>query len=234
MFGRKKNTRQHTLAELPSAPVGMYDEARDAFAEIYGSAMVGQARLFVVSCVMGAVAAVAVVGVILASNKNTAIPVLVETNAELGVVNKPVRIENIRPNAAVIKAELAKFATKVFTIDARLTPLYFREANVMTRGLATTQFSEFRISEDVLNRIAKEQAMSRTVSVNSVDTSQAGIAFVFLTTSENRQSSTGVVQLRWRVTLNYELTPPTTEAQILENPLGLFVTGMNIIREGKQ
>jgi type IV secretory pathway TrbF-like protein len=233
LFGRKKNTPQRGLGDLPSAPVGMYEEARNEFAEIYGSALVGQSRLFVGVCLMGLIALAAVAGVVVVGSKNTAVPVLVEVNADGGVMNKPVRIDAIRPNTAVVKAELSKFATKVFTIDSRLTPTYFREANVMTRGLATTQFTEFRISEDVLNRIAKEPNMSRTPTVTSVDTSQAGLAFVFLTTSENRNTSTGLVQTRWRMTLNYELTPPTTEAQILANPLGLFVTGMNIIKEGK-
>lgn len=222
------------LADSPGAPLGMFSEPVEKFAEIYGSSKVSQGRMFVVCVLMGFVSMVAVGGMIALSNKSTAIPFYVPVNDEGGVRNAPVRMENIRPNQAVIKAELAKFITNVFTIDPVLTPKYFKAANVMTSGLATTQFTEFRNSENIAVRLSKEPDLTRAVVVGSVDNSQPGIAFAFLTTTEARGAVNGTVIAKWRVTLKYELQPPKSEEEILANPLGLYVTSLNITKEGQQ
>jgi type IV secretory pathway TrbF-like protein len=211
----------------------MYDDAAGKFAEIYGPALVGNARMFVVACAALAVAVAAVGGMYQLSIKSTATPWLVEVSKDGGVLSKPVRIESIQPNRAVVKAELAKFIRQIFTLDIALTPRYFREANVMTSGLATTKFSEFRVLENVAQRLSKEPDMTRIPTVTSVDMSQEGIAFVFLSTEETRGAITGVAKSKWRVTLKYAMNPPKTEAEILENPLGLYITDLNITQEGK-
>lgn len=234
MFGRsKKQISIQSLADLPGAPEGVFKDPAHEFAEIYGSAVVGQSRLFVVSGIMGFVALAAVIGMFSLANKSTAVPWIVEVNDDSGVVSRPVKIENIRPNQAVIKAELARFIKYIFTIDKALTGGYFRDANVMTSGLGTTKFANFRASENVAQRLAMETSMSRTVTVTSVDLSQQGVAFVFLSTEEHVGQVVGLVKAKWRVTLKYELDSPKSEAEILANPLGLFVTDLNITQEGK-
>lgn len=234
MFGRrKKQSEPQTLADQPDAPAGVFKDPAHQFAEIYGSALVGQSRLFVGMGLLGLVAILAVGGMFSLANKSTAVPWLVEVNNDGGVLSRPVKIENIRPNEAVIKAELAKFITKVFAIDRALTPRNFKEANVMTSGMATTKFTNFRASENVAQRLSKETDMTRTVSVTSVDLSQQGIGFVFLSTEENKGQVTGLAKAKWRVTIKYEMDPPKTEAEILTNPLGLFITDLNITQEGK-
>ena len=110
-------------------------------------------------CVTG----VAIVALFLISQKSVAVPWLVEVSDTNGIVSKPVRIERVRPSDAVIKAELARWATKVFTIDKLLTPRYFREANVMTKGLGEAQFTEFRITQNVVDRMAKDATLQRTL-----------------------------------------------------------------------
>lgn len=223
-----------SLADLGDAPEGLYSDPIHKFAEIYGSSMVGQARLFILSGVMGVLALASIVGMFALANKSTVTPWIVEVNDDGGVRNRPVRMENIRPNQAVIKSELAKFITNVFTIDPALTPQNFKRANVMTTGLATSQFSEFRSTEKIATRLSKEPDSTRMAKVSSVDISQPGVAFVFLTTEESRGSTLAVANAKWRVTLKYQLTPPKTEKEILDNPLGLFVTGLNITKEGNK
>lgn len=235
MFGKHKKSAAgpRTLADMPDAPEGMYADPVHKFAEIYGSALVGHARMFVATLVMGAIATAAVVGVVVMAGKHTAVPILVEINDKQGIVNKPVRVESIRPNTAVIKAELAKFVVNIFTIDKTFTPSLLKAANVLTTGAATSQFAEFRSTQDILQRISKEPENTRSAKVTSVDVSQAGIAFVFLETEEVRGSLIGMNKAKWRVTIKYELSPPTTEAAILENPLGLLITNLNITQEGR-
>lgn len=229
----KSSNRPASLAEQPDAPPGMFSDPANKFAEIYGSAMVGQARLFVAALASAGVSAIAIIGALAMANHNTAVPFYVPVNDDGGIRNAPVRIESLRPNQAVIKAELGKFLVNVFTIDPVLTPKYFKAANAMTSGLATSQFTDFRVEQKINARLADEQDMTRSATVTSVDISTPGIAFVFLQTQETRGESTKGVAAKWRVTLKYELQPPKTEEEILTNPLGLYITSMNITQEGK-
>lgn len=235
MSDRTDNSRKTPgLADHRDAPAGMFSNPAGKFAEIYGSAKVSQARMFIAALACAAVAAVAVVGAVALANRSTAVPFYVEVNDDGGVRNVPTKIENIRPNQAVIKAELAKFIVNIFTIDPKLTPRFFKAANIMTSGLGTSQFADFRTEQKINERLAEEQEMTRTPVVTSVDISQPGVAFVFLTTTESRAEASKVSVAKWRVTVKYELQPPKSEEEILSNPLGLFVIGLNITQESKQ
>jgi len=230
----EKPRKLPSLADLRDAPAGLYSDPAGKFAEIYGSAKVTQARMFVAALACAAVAGIAVVGAVTLANRSTAVPFYVAVNDDGGIRNVPTKIESIRPNQAVIKAELAKFIVNIFTIDPKLTPRFFKAANVMTSGLGTSQFADFRTEQKINERLANEPEMTRTPVVTSVDISQPGVAFAFLSTTESRGDASKVLVAKWRVTVKYELQPPKTEVEILANPLGLFVTGLNITQEGKQ
>ena len=231
--------RKAAAAPLPAglqnqhdAPPGVFDDPAGQFAEIYGGAQVASQRMFLVAMCAVALAVFSVIALFVVAQKSVAIPWLVEVSDSGGVVSKPVRLETVRPGDAVIKSELARWATKVFTIDSALSPRYFREANAMTKGLGEAQFTEFRVSQGVVERMTKDATLQRVPTVASVDVSQPGVAFVFLTTKESRGTSVDAAATRYRLTLKYEIIPPNTEAGILANPLGLFVTSMNVSEEG--
>lgn len=232
MFNKNKPPKTQPLSALSGAPTGVFVDPRDEFAEIYGSAKVGQQRMFLVALGAIGLAVCAVISLFTVAQNNVAIPWLVEVNPDSGLVNKPIRIESMKPSQAVLKAELKKWIVKVFTIDAALTPQAFREANTMTRGLGTQQFTAFRVDQKIMERMAKDATLQRKAIVNSVDTSQNGVAFIFLSTQESLGSDAKAASARYRVTLKYELTPPTTESEILDNPLGIYVTSMNATEEG--
>lgn len=237
MFMRKKpadQTHDHRRSSsVMDAPAGMHDDAAGQFAEIYGGALVAQQRMFMVA--LGAVflAVLCVIALFSVASNNVAVPFVVEVSPNQGVLNKPVRVEAVRPSDAVLKAELAKWTEKVFTIDQQLSPRYFREANAMTKGLGESQFTEFRVSQAIIERMTKDPSLQRIPEVASVDVSQSGIAFIFVKTKEARGSVAVAEQTQYRVTVKYEFIPPATEAAIMVNPLGLYITSMNVSEEGK-
>ena len=237
MFRNRKVASQATAhPQAPSvipAPAGVHDEAAGKFAEIYSGAIVAQQRMFIVAMCAVLLAIGCVAALFNVASNNAAVPVLVEVASGVGVVNKPVRIEFVRPSEAVLKAELARWAVKVFTIDRDLSPRYFREANVMTKGLGESQFTEFRVAQAVVERMAKDPSLQRIPTVTSVDTSQQGVAFIFVQTRESRGNTAVADTAQYRVTVKYEFIPPATEEAIMANPLGLFITSMNISEEGK-
>lgn len=239
MFSKKKTQSPKAAAEargasvgIPSPP-GMRDDPSRQFAEIYGGATVAQHRMFLVAVGAVVVSVVSVVSLFVVARDNAAVPVLVEVAPGVGVVNKPVRIESLRPSDAVLKAELARWAVKVFTIDKELSPRYFREANAMTKGLGESQFSQFRVEQGVIERMTKDPTLQRIPVVTSVDVSQPGVAFIFVSAREARANSADSGSAQFRITVKYEFIPPGTEAAIMANPLGLFITSMNVSEEGK-
>lgn len=237
MFKRAKASVQPTLPRTSTAgiesPPGMHDDAAGQFAEVYGGALVAQQRMFLVASGAIALAVLCVIALFSVASNNVAVPFVVEVSPVQGVLNKPVRVEAVRPSEAVLKAELAKWTEKVFTIDQQLSPRFFREANAMTKGLGEAQFTEFRVSQSVIERMSRDPSLQRIPEVTSVDVSQPGVAFIFVKTKEARGNVAVSDQAQYRVTVKYEFIPPATEAAIMANPLGLFITSMNVSEEGK-
>ena len=220
------------LQEHPNSPPSAYEDGANKFAEIYGTAMVSSTRFFLISVVSLLLAIGTVVALVGLTPLKEVRPCVVEINPGTGVVNKPIEVTRITPNTAVIKAELARWAEALYTIDAYRTADLFKFANARSRDKAIGQFSEFRSREKVFERIRKEPGMVREVKVTSVDASQPGIAFVFLTAAERRSGTGGsAASKRYRLTLHYLLETATAEEQILANPIGIYVTFFNEIEE---
>lgn len=222
-----------TLAAQPNTPPAALSEGAGQFAEIYGSSMVQSHRMFLVAIIAMLLALVGVLAVVVVMPLKEVRPWVVEVNPDTGVVNKPVEVQKITPNVAVIKGELARWAEAVYTIDSVRTPELFKFANARTRDKAIAQFTEFRIAERTFERLQREPNLSREARVTSVDASQKEVAFVFLTTTERGGSSGAgdVLTKRFRLTLHYTLDPATQEADLLRNPLGLYVTFFNASEE---
>ncbi len=216
----------------PNTPPSLFEQARDQFVEIYGAPLVANARMFLISagCVTLALASVATLAFILPLKEVR--PWVVPVTQE-GTVNRPVEVQRIEPNVAVIKAELARWAEAVYAIDPLRSSELLKWANARTADKGVPQFAEFRARERIFERISREADMVREVKVTAVDVSQKGTAFIFVTTAERLGASTPAPDKvrKFRVTLNYRLLPPTQEKELLANPLGLFVTQFADVEE---
>jgi type IV secretory pathway component VirB8 len=210
----------------PNTPPSLHDGALNDFAEIYGSSKVEAGRWFLIAL---AAIGLAIAGMILVATMlplKEVRPWVIEVNPTTGVVNRPIEIQRVDPNIAVVKAELARWAEAVYMIDPSRSSESLRWANARTADKAVGQFAEFRSRERIFERINREPDMVREVKVNAVDASQKGTAFIFLTTNERLGAAPPAADRskRFRVTINYRLVPPTQEQDLLSNPLGLFVT----------
>ena len=233
---KKSKVKRSSAAELraqPNTPVAAYEDGAQKFAEIYGSAMVNSGRMFVIAVIAILLAILAVGAVMGLTPLKEVAPYVIEVNSGTGLVNKPIEIQKITPNIAVVKAELAHWVEAVYAIDPLRTRDLYQYANVRARGKAIAQFSEFRVRERTFERLQKEQGLVREVQVTSVDASQNGVAFVFLKTRERtgNQSPDESKSRRFRLTIHYQLDPPTQEAELLANPLGVYVNYFNEIEE---
>lgn len=214
------------LAALPNTPPSVYEQAEGKFAEIYGSALVHANRAFVLACGCLLLALTSLAALVLVFPLKEVRPWVVEVHPDSGLVQRPVQVERIDPGTAVIKAELARWAEAVYAIDPLRSSDALRWANARTADKAVGQFAEFRARERIYERIRSEPELVREAKVAAVDVSRKGTAFIFLTTVERIGAGAPdpARSKRVRVTLNYRLVLPTREADLLANPLGLFVT----------
>jgi type IV secretory pathway component VirB8 len=224
------------LHSAPNTPVSVYEEAKGKFAEIYGSATVNANRAFLIACGAVLVALAAVVSVATIFPLKEVRPWIVEVNPDSGMVNKPIQIDRIDPNMAVIKAELARWVEAVYTIDPLRTRDALRWANARTADKAVQQFAEFRAREKTYERMSAERDLVREAKVTAVDVSRTGTAFIYVTTTERVGAAPPAPDKvrRARVTLNYVLVPPASEVALLANPLGLYVTFFSDAEERAQ
>lgn len=229
MFGSKKQSTppeaRRADATLINTPPALMDRPQQHFAEIYGSAKVEAGRWFLVAiaAIVLAIAAVLTLNVILPLKEVR--PWVVEVTPS-GVVNRPVEVQRVDPNVSVVKAELARWVEAVYTIDPLRTSELLRWANGRAADKAVAQFAEFRSRERIFERIQREPDMVREVRVTAVDASQNGTAFIFVTTTERTgaQAPAPEKTKRYRITLNYKFSQATQEKELLENPLGIYVT----------
>lgn len=219
------------LEAHPNTPVAAFQDGANKFAEIYGSSMVSSNRMFLLSLVALLLAMTAVAAVAIMLPLKEVRPWLVEVDPRTGVVNKPIEVQKVSPNIAVVQAELARWIEAVYTLDSLRTNELFKYANVRSREKAVTQFTEFRVRERVFERLQRETGLVREVKVLSVDASQTGIAFAFLTTTERLGRETEPKEKRIRLTMHYQLDPPKNQTDLLANPLGLYVVFFNEAEE---
>lgn len=241
-FNRKKSSTQQAgapaayLQSASNTPPSVYEQAEAKFAEIYGGSMVGANRSFLIAfgSILVALASVASVATIFPLKEVR--PWVVEVNPTTGVVNKPVQIDRVDANMAVIKSELARWVEAVYMIDPLRTQEALRWANARAANKGVQQFAEFRAREKIYERMRAEPDMVREAKVTAVDASRKGTAFIYVTTTERVGAAppTPDKTKRVRVTLNYALVPPTTEEALLANPLGLYVTFFSDAEERAQ
>lgn len=222
LFGKKAPK----LEQLPNTPPNVFEKARSAHADLYGTASMEKQRWFLVAISALFIAMLCVAAVWRLTPLKQTVPYFVETDSNSGLVKKVVQVENVPPSEAVIRAEAAKWVEAVYTIDPRLTSTNFKWANARAADQAIAQFREYRSEERVYERIQEEKAFIRDAKVTAVDAGVDGTAFVYVTTTDRRGSNEPTEKdiRRFRVTLHYKLSPATVQEDLLSNPLGMFIT----------
>jgi type IV secretory pathway component VirB8 len=231
MFPRKSTRPTKTLAESDDAPVGLYAEPVEEFAERDSRPRVEAHRMFIIALAAILLAAVAFVFAFIASQSRVIQPYFIETNSDKGIVNRPVRVENINPTDAVLKAELRKWVEKVYLIDDRLAVPGYREAALMAKDAGYGQLELFLTQQKVAEKIAQDPTTQRVAKVTSIDMSTKDVAFVFVVTRESNSRNVVGVETKYRVTIKFERIAPKDEQSLMANPLGLYITSFSSTEE---
>lgn len=224
----RRRSSQPVGSDLRNTPAVAVDSPRRQYAEIQVDPLVQSDRWFVVSLILAFALLAFAAAFYRFLPLKTVQPYIVEAAAD-GEVARVTPAKSYTPTKAMVKASLANWAQWQFIINAHQTQANLKRATGWLRGKAAEEQVAWIGQQRAFERLLEDPTLVRTVEKLSVDASQDGIAFIFLTTQERGKGL--LVTKRWRLTVQYSIVPPQTEAEILDNPAGLAPTHFEFAEE---
>lgn len=214
----------------PQAPPVAFGAAARGWFEIWGAVTVERNRYFLLCIVLAvAVTALAAALAVLVPLRRV-VPYVVKVADTGAVTVAPSAAQEYVPGQAEKAYFLARWVSNLLTLDPYLTERQLTEAYGQTRALATGEFVDWLRSNRPLEQLRREPSLVRTVAINTVTPLQEDVVQVRVRT-ETRSLAQSPEVRRFQVTIRYTVQPPATEAQIIKNPIGLFVTHFAINEE---
>jgi len=207
-----------------SPPSAIYMAARREWNERYGS-YIAQAHAWRLTAVTSlAVAFVAVAGVAWIGAQNRVVPYVVETD-KLGDARAISRADVAAPaDPRLIRAGLARWISDVRTvyIDRAAERAVVSEAYAMVNrnAAAAQQLNDWFSNRDPFKRAQTEIV---GVSVESVLPISGNTWRVEWREARRGRDGTAEPPTEWQATITISISPPTDDATILRNPIGLYV-----------
>lgn len=177
---------------------------------------------------MGGVALVATTGLGVVSSQQRVVPYVVQVDKMHTVLPVGPADQAARPNASVVRASLGSYITNTRSVyvDAAATRKNILSAySMMEAGSPAYQtVNDFMKANDPFKR-----AQTEAVSVEIQSVLPVGGDTWRVEWAELRRGRDGLVigSQQWTAVLTTAIVPPTDEAQILANPLGVFVTALS-------
>ena len=213
-----------------NAPLTAFERARIEWFERYGCAVVERNRMFLgwVLTTVALLAASLAIAALLPLKTVEPFVVRVADNGQVALDRAAA--QRYVPGRAERTYFVSRWVQQVLTLDPYLTERQLSEAWRMTSGLATRQLLDWLRAERPLERLRRDPGLSRSVAIVTVVALDESVMQVRARTETRAgagEPRSAVVQ----VTLHYTLVPPRTEAEIMRNPIGLYVTRFNVVEE---
>ena len=213
-----------------SAPLTAFERARVEWFERYGCAVVDRNRLFVgwVLTTLALLAACIALAVLMPLKTVEPYVVKVADNG-LAIADRAAA-QSYRPGRAERTYFVSRWVQQLLTVDPYLTERQLAEAYRMTSGLATQQMLDWMKADRPIERLQKDPRLSRSVAIVTVAPLDETVMQVRVR-AETRSLGSAVQSRTLQVTVHYAIVPPKTEAEIIQNPIGLYVTRFNVAEE---
>jgi len=213
-----------------AAPLTAFERARVEWFERYGCAVVERNRMFLgwVLTTMALLAACLAIAALLPLKTVEPYVVRVADNGQVAVDRAAA--QRYAPGRAERTYFVSRWVQQVLTLDPYLTERQLSEAWRMTSGLATRQLLDWLRTERPLERLRRDPGLSRSIAIVTVvplDDSVMQVRVRAETRAGGAEPKSAVIQ----VTLHYAIVPPRTEAEIMRNPIGLYVTRFSLVEE---
>lgn len=217
-----------SLSSTPST------EGRRKWFEIFGGVQVANTRLFLIALALGVAVVAEAFAIVVMSPLKTVVPYVIRVNNSGGVNAMLAAAQRFRPNQNEIAYGLARWIVSMLTLDHYLTgnPKHNNvlDAYVMTRGEAAEEFDDWFRKTEPLKAVEQDPSLTRVVHVRNWESVQNG-EMIFSVRTVRRALNVKPVTKKWQITIQYVLVPPKTQAQIMSNPMGLYVTNFSITQD---
>lgn len=214
----------------PSAPLTAFERAQFEWFERYGCAVVERNRMFVGWVLTTVALLAACLALVVLMPLKTVEPFVVRVADNGMAIADRTGAQNYRPGRAERTYFVSRWVQQVLTMDPYLTERQLAEAYRMTSGLATQQMLDWMKGDRPIERLKKDPGLNRSVSIVTVSPLDEGVMQVRVRT-ETRSLGTAAQVKTLQVTIHYAIVPPKSEAEIIQNPIGLYVTRFNIAEE---
>lgn len=230
------NPRQSSSSDprsLDDAPNVAFEKAKQVWAERMGEPIVERNRWFLVSIVLliGLVACLSALNMLMPLK--TAVPMIIKIDRATGeIVGKPVEVAAFKPGEAEKKYFITRWIRDIIDLEPGITERNLREAFGFVRGKASDEYKDFMKQTRPLARLMEEKTLTRKTDIVSFNFTTENAASVRFQTEERQAGASPVIK-RYAAFITYEIYPPKTDREIVENPLGLFITHFTIAEELK-
>jgi type IV secretion system protein VirB5 len=228
---KQKQNSNASVDSLGNAPNVAYEKARQQWAERMGEPIVEKNRWFVVAILLGLALIASLAAISNLIPLKTVVPYGIQIDRATGEVTaKPIAATDFKPGQAEKKYFITRWIRDIIDLEPNITERNLREAFGFVRGKAIEEYKDFMNQTKPLLRLREEPTLTRKtdiISFNFMTDNTANIRFQ----TEERQASVAPVIKRYAAFVTYELLAPTTDRDIVENPLGLFITHFTISEE---
>lgn len=217
---------------LGNVPPTAYESAKAEWLERMGSPIVEKNRWALVAILLAFCLLAALIGYNQLLPLKTVEPYIIEVDKLTGEARaSTAKASSYAPQEREIRFFIARWARQLIEINPG-TPDALKSAYLNVRGVAIDEFKEFLQKTNVFAEMRTDPALIRTAEISSINFIQDRVALIRLVTTT--RSTRGISeQKRFIINMNFELSPPKEEAQLLENPLGFYVTHFDFREELK-
>jgi len=209
---------------LGNSPLTAYEKGQRVWFESVGTPVVERARYFILAALL-AIAFISLVVTLMRMMPLTRVePFYVQVDQVTGeAVATRGAAKSYKPGEAEKRYFIVLWVRYLLELDPHATERNLAYVYETSRGKAIDEFTDFVNKKKPIVRVRTEPGLTRTVEIKSFSPLNEQSALIRLVTEErgiNRQT----IRNSYVVTIHYAIEPPDTEAKILKNPIGLFVT----------
>lgn len=234
IFSKRKpaGTAKNASPQVPSAapPVAHSQDLKNmrAWFERYGHHYVERNRYATLAIIMTGVSVALAAGIVTMLPLKTVAPYVIAVDNTTGKPDaRLATAQSYKPGEKEIQYFLARFASLMWEVDKYKSQQNLVEAASMTVDEGASKLNAWINETNIFGRLRENETLTRTVAISSVTPIQEGAAIIRFTTVE-RALNVPESTKKWLLTVHYKTIAPTTDADILKNPLGLYIHNLTI------
>lgn len=219
-------------ARVPgNAPMTALEKGRHIWFEQYGSAVVERNRYFISMFVLSLLCLAEGAIIYQMMPLKTVVPYVIKVADNGSVIARNAATSDFVAGEKEISYFMVEWTKNLMTLDRQLTERNLKAAMRRTSGVASSQLSKFVTDTKPFIALSEMPDLVRTVDIITMPAEIANKVMMLRIETVARNAKEVLVTKRYQLTLHYALAPPKTEQEIMDNPIGFFITDFKLSEE---